>query len=145
MFPRLTDCRATTFYITLNFLKSRFMLYSLYWILPQKSFWIQSRFLRLGKWRQISSTLSNLSYSKAVSQGPLRRRNTPVSQRSMAAFPWVFWCLGTCLLIINIYCRTSSLCQNNTGQEKPFPLLPHESFSVSSLAPWKGVLNPRSK
>lgn len=65
----------------------------------------------------------------------------------MAAFPWVFWCLGTCLLTINIYCRTSSLCQSNTGQEKPFPLLPRESFSVSSLAPWKGVhvLNPRSK
>lgn len=57
----------------------------------------------------------------------------------MAAFPWVFLCSGSCLLTINIYCRTSSLCQRNTGQEKPFPLLPQELFSVSSLAPWKGV------
>lgn len=63
----------------------------------------------------------------------------------MAAFPWVFWRLGTCLLTINIYCRTSSLCQSNTGQEKPFPLLPHESFSVSSLALWKGVRHFKPK
>lgn len=47
----------------------------------------------------------------------------------MAAFPWVFWCLGTCLLTINIYAG-HPVCAKRS---------PSPSFSVSSLVPWKGV------